>query len=257
MIKSTHCKSHILNVLAGCPGGELPGNDVISSVLAAVGGADGDRMACFNARHDLKMRGLIADGTQKGWWAITPAGRACAAGSPLPKRAVTPAESPVTPAESPVTPAESPVTPTVTRERVLKVIPQVSPPPWYNDDDLRAMVVEETACFGAWSAKSGECGRCYLAGWCRNAKAALYTRLASEITTKETAPIPAPVSAEVAELDAAISADNAPGTPRTAPTADGLTMKSRADGVCGLTGAPIRKGDSVRYVRGTGLVLVK
>lgn len=153
----------------------------------------------------------------------------------------------------------APVAPAPKRRlKVAAPVPAVAVPEWLHDEGLRALVIENTECFGLWSAKAGGCGECLVAGWCRNAKAATLTVLAAKIKT-ETPEAPAPVTAAVANLDSEVGKGNAPGTPRTAPTpeAEGFIIRATHDTLCGLTGAPIRKGDSVRYVRGTGLVLVK
>ena len=131
--------------------------------------------------------------------------------------------------------------------------PAVDIPEWLADDDIRAMAVESTECFGAWAAKASECGKCALAGWCRNAKASTLALLASKLTT-ETPAAPAPVKPSVAKLDEAVSTANAPEAPRAA-TSDpgGLTMKARHDGVCAVSGRPIKVGDAVRYKAGLGI----
>ena len=187
--------------------------------------------------------------------AATPAGD-----SPAMARAEEPAAAPEAPApvaeapEAPAPVAEAPVA----AKRRLKVAnapaadaPAADVPAWLNDDDIRALAVEATECFGAWAAKSGECGKCPLAGWCRNAKAATLTLLASKLST-ETPAAPAPVTASVAKLDAAVGAANAPSAAKAAPDA-GMTLKARVDGICAASGRPIKAGDSIRYLPGFGL----
>lgn len=129
----------------------------------------------------------------------------------------------------------------------------VDVPAWLSDDEIRAMVVENSECFGAWSARSNECGRCSLAGWCRNAKASTLALLASKLST-ETPANPGAVSPAVAKLDGAVGAANALDASRTAPPTDGrLTMKARHDNVCAVTGRPIKVGDAVKYAPGVGM----
>lgn len=175
-------------------------------------------------------------------------------------------ETPVTvepeaaPVPPPVEAAPVEAAPAPAPKRRLKVataVPAVVVPEWVRDEGLRAMVVEATECFGLWSAKATGCGECVLAGWCRNAKASVLVVLAGKIKT-ETPETPAPVTKSVANLDAEVSKGNAPDASRSAPNpeGEGFVVKATHDTVCGLTGAPIRKGDAVRYVRGTGLVLV-
>jgi hypothetical protein len=144
-------------------------------------------------------------------------------------------------------------------KRRLKVAkdntPAVAVPEWFADNAIRSMVADNTDCFGAWSARSTECGKCPLSGWCRNAKAASLTLLATKITVTDPAS-PSAVSKPVAKLDAAVSAANAPTAARTVPNPGaGGTMKAQFDGTCAETGKPIKKGDAVKYVQGKGLVL--
>ena len=175
------------------------------------------------------------------------------------------APAPVTVEPAPVEPVEAPApvveaAPATAPKRRLKVataVPAVVVPEWVQDESLRTMVVESTECFGLWSAKATGCGECVLAGWCRNAKAATLEVLAGKIKT-ETPATPEPVTKTVATLDAEVGKGLSPDAARTAPKPEeGFTIKATHDTVCGVTGAPIRKGDAVRYVRGTGLVLVK
>jgi hypothetical protein len=166
------------------------------------------------------------------------------------------APAPVVEAPAPVVEA-APAPAPKRRLKVATAVPAVVVPEWVQDEGLRTMVVESTECFGLWSAKATGCGECVLAGWCRNAKAATLEVLAGKIKT-ETPATPEPVTKTVATLDAEVGKGLSPDTARTAPKPEeGFTIKATHDTVCGLTGAPIRKGDAVRYVRGTGLVLVK
>lgn len=298
-------------------GGEAPGATVTAEALVAIGAdpaVDAHRQHVSNARHDLKGRGCVVDGSARGMWRLTDAGRAVHGGAPLPPyvRApkgktlvevlgVEPSPEPETaPAVEPetapapefakvtdvaepavevapeapvvietVVEAPAPVVETVVetpapapapkrRLKVATLVPAVVVPEWLHDEGLRTLVVENTECFGLWSAKAPGCGECLVAGWCRNAKSAILTDLARKIRT-DTPEAPAPVMAEYANLDAEVGKGNAPETPRTAPNpeAEGFVIRATHDTLCGLTGAPIRKGDAVRYVRGTGLVLVK
>jgi hypothetical protein len=162
--------------------------------------------------------------------------------------------------EAPVveTVVEAPAPAPKRRLKVATPVPAVVVPEWLHDEGLRTLVVENTECFGLWSAKAAGCGECLVAGWCRNAKSSILTMLATKIRT-DTPEAPSPVTEVTANLDSEVGKGNAPGTPRTAPNpeAESFVIRATHDTLCGLTGAPIRKGDAVRYVRGTGLVLVK
>jgi hypothetical protein len=127
-------------------------------------------------------------------------------------------------------------------------------PEWLQDEALRGMVIENSDCFGAWSAKSSACGECILAGWCRNAKAAALTLLATKIKVVDPN-APTPVTDAVANLDAAVGAANAPSAGRTVPNPEGDILTAAYDCLCGETGKAIKKGARVRYIRGKGLVL--
>ena len=140
------------------------------------------------------------------------------------------------------------------RLKVAAVLPPVAVPEWYAEDAIRGMVIESSDCFGAWSAKSSACGECTLAGWCRNAKAAALTLLATKIKVVDPN-APTPVTDAVANLDGAISAANAPTATRTVPNPVGDILTAAYDCLCGETGKPIKKGDRVRYIRGKGLVI--
>ncbi len=252
-----------------------PGKELDALVKAAGCTAGQLNGAC----RDLKLRGLMFQ-PGRGMYSITEAGRAVAAGAPLPpvarEDAATPSFSPgeFSRAEEPASEARGEVLTEVDAsaklraarleaaapapKRRLKVAnapaaPAVDIPEWLADDDIRAMAVESTECFGAWSAKASECGKCALAGWCRNAKASTLALLASKLTT-DTPATPEPVKPSVAKLDEAVSTANAPEAPRAA-TSDpgGLTMKARHDGVCAVSGRPIKVGDAVRYKAGLGI----
>lgn len=264
----------LLRALDAAPNGTLDSDAAVTAALAEMGGDPADkahRTAVGNGKWDLKARGCVVDAS-RGVWSISDLGRNALKdgklppqdrekylGAPVPRgtaKAATPAvETPAV--ETPV--VETPVveTPAVeTPKRRLKVATTVTAPPaeipsFLSDDEIRAMIVEGTDCFGAWSAKSGECGKCPLAGWCRNAKAATLTLLASKLTT-ETPAHPEPVKASVAKLDAAVGAANAPDAPRTSVDV-GMTLKARHDGVCAVSGRPIKAGDSIKYLPSFGL----
>lgn len=168
-----------------------------------------------------------------------------------------PVEAPVEAVPVPVEEAPVEAAPAAPKRRLKVAAAAPAPvevPEWLHDDAIRGAVIESSECFGAWSAKSSECGKCALAGWCRNSKASTLVLLASKLTT-ETPASPAPVAAPVAKLDAAVSTANAPEANREAPKESG-TMRAPFDGLCAETGRPIKKGDAVRYVRGKGLVLL-
>jgi len=279
----------LLRALAGAPNGELAVDAAVDEALKELGGDPADkahRTAVGNGKWDLKARGCVAD-PARGTWAITDLGRKALAdgavppqdrdkylGAPKPRKSTaSDANAPAIPAEEPpgMARAEEPApvetTPTETAtvapvaepaapaKRRLKVAnapaTPVEVPSWLDDADVRALAVEATECFGAWSSRSNECGKCPLAGWCRNAKAATLTLLATKLST-ETPAAPAPVTPSVAKLDEAVSVANAPTAPRTAPDA-GMTLKARVDGICAASGRPIKAGDSIRYLPGFGL----
>ena len=288
-IKQGMAKLPILRTLDGA-GGTARGSDVIAHVLTELGGSISVKEhynAANNAKFDLKARGCLADAGH-GLWSLTNGGRAVLAGAdfpPLPAKGgdaevkpvkaksdkpkgetlievlkPAPVEAPVEAApvpvvEAPVEAAPAPVE--AAPKRRLKVAgaapAPVEVPEWLNDEMIRGAVIESSECFGAWSAKSNECGKCALAGWCRNAKAATLTLLATKITT-ETPATPEKVSAPVAKLDAAVSTANAPDATRETPKEGGV-MRAPFDGICSETGRPIKKGDAVTYIRGVGLVL--
>lgn len=275
----------ILRTLAGA-NAPLTGSVIAVSALDAIGAvADPDNLhKARNALKELRWHGSIQNVPRQDIWEILPAGRAALVSGVLPRRGATPApvadpvvEVPPAPVEVPPAPVEEapeplrkaaeepapvevpvPAIPAAAPKRRLKVAAEAAPAPvevpaWFADDDLRAMVVEASECFGAWSAKSGECAKCALAGWCRNAKASSLALLASKLTT-ETPASPAPVTPSVAKLDAAVSTANAPDAPRTAPVPDGgMVMKARHDGICAVSGRPIKVGDTVRYLAGFGV----
>jgi len=285
-------RTEILKTLT--PSGTALGSVCCDAVMTlSAGGPEADKAAknaFYNASLDLRQRGVIVNNGPN--IELTEAGKLAAAGGPLPPAPVRqPKAAPVavaapaavetvtapvvatvtetTPvvAEAPVdapvaevpaaTAAEVPAPPAKGKRR-LKVADApatVESPDWYQDEALRSLVADQTDCFGAWSARAPSCGECELAGWCRNAKAASYTLLANKVLT-ETPAAPVAVKETVAKLDAAISAANAPDAKREAPVVAGATLRATHDGTCAHTGNPIRKGDPVKFVRGTGLVLL-
>jgi hypothetical protein len=249
------------------------------------------KSAFNNASYVLKQRGCVK-GTGRGQWAITDAGREFAETGNLPEAQEkasngTPAAAPehgkadtadgtategdgtttegttegdgtttegttegdgTTAAPAPPAPAK--------RVKVASVTATGNPvvPAWLADENLRGMVIEASDCFSAWSAKSHACADCPLAGWCRNAKASTLTLLASRLTTT-TPEAPAPVTKAAVKLDNAVSVGNASNAPRVASKPEGGVMRAPQDGVCSKTGAPIKKGDQVIYVKDLGLCL--
>jgi hypothetical protein len=264
----------LLTVLEAAGTNGLRAVDARRAAVTCAGG-DVARDAHNVPMHDSTARGLIELAGARGVYRITDAGRAVLAGGALPvavKAADATPETPETPETDPTPdaaatmaraeePADAPVAeePAAPAKRRLKVanapapVTPVDVPAWLSDDEIRAMVVENSECFGAWSARSNECGRCSLAGWCRNAKASTLALLASKLST-ETPANPGAVSPAVAKLDGAVGAANAPDASRTAPPTDGrLTMKARHDNVCAVTGRPIKVGDAVKYAPGVGM----
>jgi hypothetical protein len=273
----------LLRALSAAPNGALAADEATAATLADMGGdanVPAHRTAVANGKWDLKARGCVAD-PARGTWAITDLGRDALASGTLPPQdrdkylgqpvargsrtnSPTPAVTPdptatmaraEEPAAAPVAEEPAPA-PAKRRLKVANAPAPVTPvdvPAWLSDDEIRAMVVENSECFGAWSARSNECGRCSLAGWCRNAKASTLALLASKLST-ETPANPGAVSPAVAKLDGAVGAANAPDASRTAPPTDGrLTMKARHDNVCAVTGRPIKVGDAVKYAPGVGM----
>lgn len=273
-------------------GGTATANDISAVAIAAMGGDSSDkkhRTAAANALGALRWRSVITS-AKRGEWTLTDAGRTAIETEVLPPMVYAPTrkgatEAPDAPSapdatEAPVAssatmsrvtddPAETAGTETAGTETVaatpakrrLKVanapvtpVTPVKVPSWLDDEGIRALAIESTECFGAWSAKSGECGKCPLAGWCRNAKAATLSLLAAKLHTENPAN-PEPVKPSVATLDEAVSTANAPDASRTAPPDGlvGLSMKARHDGVCAVSGRPIKAGDSIKYLAGFGV----
>jgi hypothetical protein len=257
-------------------GGTVTTKEGIPEILGVLGGNQaekGDYNAVNSAAFNLRQRGAITS-PSRGVWAITDTGKAVLAGAPMPKVAKTagttdnpdaaaaPADGASAPADAAApadgtTPAPAaPAAPKRLKVAVAPVIP-ADAPEWIKDEQVRGLVIENSDCFGAWSAKVDACASCPLAGWCRTAKAGTLTLLASKITVADAAlAAPPPVTAKVAKLDATVSKVNAPDAPRTTAVAEGPVMRASYDGVCAETGKPVKIGDQVRYVKGKGIVLV-
>lgn len=154
------------------------------------------------------------------------------------------------------TATETPATPAPKRR--LKVadaaMAVVVVPEWLGDAEVRGAVIENQDCFGAFSANAKACGECALAGFCRNAKAAQLDLLARKLLVANPL-VNAPVPGPVAKLDAAVSAVLDPNAARAPANPTGGIIRATYDGVCGESGRPIKKGDTVRYVQGKGMVL--
>lgn len=163
-------------------------------------------------------------------------------------------ETPVETTETPAT--ETPATPAPKRR--LKVadaaMAVVVVPEWLGDAEVRGAVIENQGCFGAFSANAKACGECALVGFCRNAKAAQLDLLARKLLVANPL-VNAPVPGPVAKLDAAVSAVLDPNAARAPANPTGGIIRATYDGVCGESGRPIKKGDTVRYVQGKGMVL--
>lgn len=298
-ISHIETKKLILAHLAGSPNGVCTSNDAKLAVLALLGGdpkLTHDINCISNARSDLKAAGLVADGTVRGEWVLTPAGRAVHEGAPMPKGARSAPKTPrapktpdpapavessagtgselakvdgetapavvttdITDAPAGETPAPIVETPAPTTKRRLKVADATTTavvvPEWLGDAEVRGAVIENQDCFGAFSARSPACGECALAGFCRNAKAAQLDLLARKLLVANPL-VNTPVPGPVAKLDGAVSDVLDPNAARAPANPTGGTIRATYDGVCGESGRPIKKGDTVRYVQGKGVVLV-
>jgi hypothetical protein len=289
----------IIAHLAAAPNMTAQGADVRRAVLALVGGDPNlthDINCVGNARHELKDRGVVSDGSVRGEWVLTAVGRAVHEGAPMPKgsgrsapkapKGPKPADAPV-PVPSPDAPADTstelaraedsaaPVTETPAVETPAAATETPAPvaaapkhrlkvangettatvvPEWLSDAEIRGAVIENQDCFGAFSAKSPACGECALAGFCRNAKAAQLDLLARKLLVANPL-VNTPVPAPVAKLDSAVSAVLDPNAARAPANPTGGTIKATYDGVCGETGRPFKRGDTVRYVQGKGVVI--
>lgn len=166
-------------------------------------------------------------------------------------------EAPAVEAPAAEAPAvEAPAAPAPKRRLKVAEAPTtaVVVPEWLTDPEIRGAVIENQDCFGAFSARSTACGECALAGFCRNAKAAQLDLLARKLLVANPL-VNAPVPGPVAKLDAAVSAVLDPNAARAPANPTGGIIRATYDGVCGESGRPIKKGDTVRYVQGKGMVL--
>ena len=269
-ITSTESRVPVLQAIINA-GGSGKAATLVTAAIALLGGDAADKThvaAVNNAAFDLKGRGCLT-APERGVWSITDVGRAVAAGAELPKGAAAPQKAPA--ANTPAAPAAVPAVasvpaantpaavaavaaepPAVHEKRHLAVAPvSQEGPEWLHDEGLRALVIGNTACYGAWSAADAACGECSLRGHCRNAKAATLVLLASKIKTGEPI-VPLAVSSQVAALDSAVQIP----AKREAPNLTG-TLKATHATKCFATGHAIVKGDIVRYVQGKGLEFVQ
>lgn len=165
-----------------------------------------------------------------------------------------------TPTETEIPTATETPAPTPAPKRRLKVAEPAAAavvvPEWLSDPEIRATVIENQDCFGAFAARSPACGECALSGYCRNAKAAQLDLLARKLVVQNPM-VNTPIPATVANLDAAVGEVLNPTATKKAAQPTAGTMAAAFDGVCANTGEPIKKGEMIRYIGGVGMVKVK
>lgn len=254
----------------GKPGVEVRARDVLRDALTPYPDADETRAknngyTC--ATQVLRPLGLLADGTQRGFWALTPEGVAAAQepdkGSQTP---VVPSKvAPLTPTPSPAPPVAT--TPWVddTAGAVLYTTPVRDT---YNDDVyIRALAIEHTLCFGSHDDTSPVCLSCPIASSCRSKQVMRLASIAgtlrkrdAEVAARGGATGLAPASPVIADetIDDVLAGLNEtrthpPRNPAPPPLPNGVEMEAQVETVCFMCKKTIREKERGMFVPAIGL----
>jgi len=166
----------------------------------------------------------------------------------------TPTAAPVAPTTAPVVPTAAPTTApadvvAVAGVQVIPPAPQAIGGGYEADAGLRRMVVNQTRCFGAWSSRSDQCGKCPLAGLCQQAGMTDFAEIAAVLD--------AATAAEIAtnEAKAANDAKAAAAVPKAAALDPDVKVVSTPFALnCTACGKVIPAGGDVAYIQDRGAV---
>jgi len=126
--------------------------------------------------------------------------------------------------------------------------------PWVSDPVIRALVADNTPCYGTYSPAVPVCGKCPLKAHCAGALAVGLQAIARALVeeAEETARRGATLMAATANAARALT--NTTGRQNVTSIA-AKVLKVQYDGaLCSRTGRSLTKGTECLYVAGTGLV---
>ena len=161
----------------------------------------------------------------------------------------TPTVAPVAPVAPVAVPADVVA---VAGVQVIPPTPQTIGGGYEADAGLRRMVVNQTRCFGAWSSRSDQCGKCPLAGLCQQAAISDFAEIAAVLD--------ASTEAEIATNEAKLAkADNdakaAAAVPKAAALDPDVKVVSTPFALnCTACGEVIPAGGDVAYIQDRGAI---
>lgn len=258
------------------PGVEVRARDVLRDALSTYPDADETRAknngyTC--ATQVLRPLGLLADGTQRGFWALTTEGVAAAQepdkGSQTPVGAIKAPPPPLTPTPPFVPAVVAPVVVTPWADDTAGAVLYTTPVrDTYNDDVyIRALAIEHTLCFGEHDDTSPTCLSCPIANSCRSKQvmrlasaAAVLRKRDAEVAARggvtPTTPVPPVVADEtIDDVLADLEGTRTPPSrnPAPPPVPNGVEMEAQVDTVCFVCKKTIREKERGLFVPNVGM----
>jgi hypothetical protein len=217
------------------------------------------------AFRSLRDKGL-GQYEKKGYWALTQMGVQKA------REAAGITAAPVAPVAPVVEETKTPVVHTAARTAVATQADVVRLPtahPYHNDPYLRGLAIERTACFGAFSSRSGTCGNCPLSGECQSAVAAAKSKIAADLAAEDARKAAIKAAKEKAKKDKNESIDDLISSFDDDGVKKKTTKKkskkggkrpakatSQREGICCECKQKIPKGEQCYWVKGRGIMHV-
>jgi len=216
----------------------------------------------------LRDKGL-GDYEKKGHWTLTQMGVQKArenAGLPAPVGA--PKPIPKVPKAAPIH-ATARVTGLAEIGSNADVLRLPTVHPYHNDPYLRALAIERTPCFGAFSSRSETCKTCPLSQECTGAGEAAKAKIAADMEAEDARTIAAKVAKEKAKTDKNESIDDlissfdevddgATKTKAQKPSKSTGKKPSKAtaqrEGICCRCSGAIKKGAECYWIKGEGIM---
>jgi hypothetical protein len=249
-------------------GGEIPLRELEERMTLLAGGTPVSRVSATRGAWVLDKGGHMAP-TRKGWYALSESGVEYArrimrggGGAPEPAPVVVAVAPPPAPEPAPVAPPPAPVVvaPPVQAGGVVWLPPVVATgDPSYLDGYLLGLAVEQTPCFGTYSARAEACAGCPIAGACAEM---LVTRLSQlSLSLRISPPVAAPAPAPVVEAPPAPPAAPPVEAPVAAPPVEappvtplkGVEISAAIPVICSKCRVRIQRGEKCMYIAGQGV----
>ena len=139
--------------------------------------------------------------------------------------------------------------------QVIPPAPQTIGGGYEADAGLRRMVVNQTRCFGAWSSRSDQCGKCPLAGLCQQAAISDFAEIAAVLDASTEAEIATNEAKLAKAVNDAKAAKAAAAVPKAAALDPDVKVVSTPFALnCTACGEVIPAGGDVAYIQDRGAI---